>query len=173
MKLYTPLALLFVLSLGTSAVAADESAAATGPLGAMNYFAGSWNCTGGMLGKPAGKAVVSFELELGSIYQESVDVAAMDKQPAYHFLGSVAYDAKKHRLIGAGIDQMGSWGVSWTAGWVGNVLTWRDIVTADGDLGREVITKSGAATYDDVGYAKVSGVEKAVFKAHCIKAASS
>jgi len=125
-----------------------------------------------MLGKPAGKAVVAFELELGDVFQESVDVAAMDKQPAYHYLSSIAYDAKKHRLIGAGLDQTGSWGVSWTAGWVGNAMTWRDIATADGDLGRDVITKSGAGVYDDVGYAKDKGVEKAVFKAHCVKAAS-
>ena len=175
MQIHTSLALLFVLALGVAPLsAAADPAAATGPMSAMTFFVGTWNCSGAMVGKQVGKATVAFEVELdGDLMQQSIDAPAMGKRPAYHSLGSMAYDAKKHRFITAGIDHSGAWGISWTRGWVGNALTWTDIATADGDLGHEVVTKAGAAAYDDVFYAKVKGVQKAIFKAHCIKAASS
>jgi hypothetical protein len=172
MQIRMSFALLFTLALAGSPVfAASEPTSATGPMSAMNYFIGSWNCTGGPVGQPAGKAVVAYEMELGGdIVQESLDVAAMGKNPGFRDLGSIAYDAKKHRFSSAGVDSMGGWGVSWSAGWKGDTITWTDIATADGDLGRIVATKAGATAYDLLGYSKVKGVEKVSLKVHCTKA---
>jgi len=165
------LALLFMLVLaGPPAFAASDPTAATGPLSAMNYFIGSWNCTGGPVGPPPGKATILYEVETGNIIQESIDVAPAGKSPGIHYLTAYSYDAKKHRIYAAGVDAMGGWGVSWTAGWKGDVLAWTDVVTSDGDLGRGTITKAGATAYNILAYAKVKGVEKVVLKVHCDKA---
>jgi|GEM_PF-1354667 len=172
MRFVTPVISLTMLAAlaGSSAFAEmGTSKTATWPLGgALGYFVGTWNCSGGPTSNKPRKATVGYEWELGNtLLQDQVDVPAAGKLPAYRAGTYSAYDPKKKRIVASGVNMYGEWNVSWTAGWKGSKLTWRDVATADGKLGTDTVTRNSSISFDDVGY---DSTGKVVFKAHCDKA---
>jgi hypothetical protein len=171
MRFVTPvisLALLAALA-ASSALAQTAAPAPTGPLAnALGYFVGTWNCKGGPTSMKSRGATVAYEWELGNtMVEDQVDVPATGKLPAYRAASYSAYDAKKKRVVVSGNTMYGEWSAAWTAGWNGTKLTWHDVATADGKLGRDVITRNSATSFDDIGYDSHGKVD---FKAHCDKA---
>lgn len=166
----TSLALLAALA-GASALAQTASPAPMGPLAnALGYFAGTWNCNGGLVTDKPRAATVAWEWELGNtMLERQVNVPALGKIPAYRSGNYSSYDPKKKHVVSTGVNMYGEWNVSWTAGWKGNKLTWTDVAATDNRVGKNIITKVDASTFDNVGYDSAGKVD---FKAHCVKAPS-
>ena len=165
----TSLALLAALA-GVS-VAQTASPAPMGPLAnALGYFAGTWNCTGGLVKDKPRAAIVAWEWELGNtMIERQVNVPAVGKMPAYRSGNYSSYDPKRKRVVSAEVNMYGEWNSGWTAGWKGNTLTWADVANSDNKLGKNIITKVDASTFDNVGYDSTGKVD---FKAHCVKGPS-
>jgi len=147
-----------IVALGGPAARAQTAAPAvpapTGPLAkTLGYFAGTWNCMGGPTsGKPRA-AMVAYEWELGNtMVEQQVDVPAAGKLPPYRGANYTAYNPKTKRVISSGINMYGDWNVSSTAGWMGATLVWVDVASADGKLGKDIVTRLSTNVFNDVGY---------------------
>jgi hypothetical protein len=149
--------------------AAPAMPAPTGPLAkTFGYLVGTWNCTGGPMSNKPRAAMVAYEWELGNtMVEQQVDVPAAGKLPAYRGANYTAYNPNTKRVISSGINMYGDWNVSSTAGWMGATLVWVDVASADGKLGKDVVTRLSTNAFNDVGYGSNGKVE---FKAHCVKA---
>jgi hypothetical protein len=160
---------LFVAPAGSSVLAQTPSPTPTGPLAkVMGYFVGTWNCKGGPTSNKPRSATVEYEWTLGNtMVEEQVDVPAAGKMPAYRAGSYASYAAKAKHVISSGSNMYGDWDISWTAGWKGAALSWADVATSDGKLGKDTTTRLSSTAFDDVGY---DNKGKLVFRAHCDKA---
>lgn len=117
------------------AVAAPMSAQSASGMAAMQYYVGSWSCTGGMTSDPPTHASVTYTMDNG-ILRQWVAVAPSGKmtQP-YYIAFALSYDAKHQRYSQTGLDSLGSWWASSAKPFTGNTEHWTDTASSSGKLG--------------------------------------
>jgi hypothetical protein len=133
---------------------------ATG-MAAMQYYVGSWSCTGGTIGKKMLHASLKYTMD-GDILQNWIHVS-----DGYVQSGSISYDSKNDRYVNAGVANDNTWFVNYMT-LSGNTETSVDHATADGKLGHGVTVRTSNTSFTYTGYPTVSGGNPN-FKASCQK----
>jgi hypothetical protein len=137
---------------------------ATG-MSAMQYYVGSWSCTGGTPGKTQVHAALTFTINGGLMRQwVVVPVQTGQKTPYYQSVAST-YDAKHGRYVDVGMDNSGGWGVTYVT-LNGNTERGVDHVTSDGKLGHDTTVRVNNSTFTYTGYPTLTST-MANFKATC------
>jgi hypothetical protein len=134
---------------------------ATG-MAAMQYYVGTWSCTGGSVGKPPGHATLKYTMN-GDVLQ-----AWIQAPKGYVESSATTYDSKNDRYVDAGVANDSTWFVTYRT-ISGNTETSVDHATTDGKLGHGITVRTGSANFTYAGYPTASG-GKADFKATCQKA---
>ena len=148
------------------AFAAPAGAQTPAGMGAMQYYVGTWSCTGGPVGPPAQKATLTYTLDSG-IMRQLVVVPVQGKMTKPYALSSdTTYDAKKGRFVSTANDSGASWGVSVAKPWTGNTEQWTDIANSDGKLGHGKVVRTDKDDFDYIGYPTSTGT-KPNFKVTC------
>lgn len=110
------------------------SAQSASGMAAMQYYVGSWSCTGGMVGDPS-HASVTFTMDNG-ILRQFVSVSPTTKMPQpYYVTFTLAYDAQHQRYTQTTLDSFGHWSVSYAKAFTGNTEHWTDTASDSGKLG--------------------------------------
>jgi hypothetical protein len=149
-----------------AAVAASLTLAATLParsatgMEAMQYYVGTWSCTGGLIGKQPFHFTVTYAMN-GAILRSWLSAKG------YVQSGSLAYDSKNHRYINAAVANDGTWFVAY-ATVSGTTESSIDHVTSDGKLGRLMIMRTSNTSFTSTGYSAISG-GKVFLEATCRK----
>lgn len=147
------------------ALAFHSTAQSATGMSAMQYYVGSWTCTGGAPGKTPVHATLTFTLDNG-LLREWVVVPVQTGQKTPYDGGELrTYDATHHRYAAVSMNNDGSWGVTYVT-LNGNIETGIDHVTQDGKLGRGVTNRVSNTTFTYTGYPTLTSA-KADFKASC------
>jgi hypothetical protein len=131
----------------------------------MQYYVGSWTCTGGTIGRPAATAGVVYTLDRTALR----DTVVVNTTPASRAWMTVEtkYDAAKGVYVNTGFDD-GSWDVSYAKPWSANTESWTDHSTANGKLGRDVVVRVNRSTFTHTYYDSMSGT-KPSFRFKCTR----
>lgn len=148
-----------VIAASLTLTVAFPARSATG-MEAMQYYVGTWSCTGGMIGKQPLYFTLRYALN-GDILRSWLSAKG------YVQSGSLTYDSKNHRYINASVANDGTWFVAY-ATISGTAESSIDRVTSDGKLGRLIIVRTSSTRFASTGYSAVSD-GKAIFKATCRK----
>jgi hypothetical protein len=155
------IAALVAMSAATLALAFTLPARSATGMSAMQYYVGTWSCTGGTIGKKSLHATVKYTMD-GNVLQDWIRVS-----DGYVQSGSLTYDSKNDRYVGAGVASDNSWYVSYTT-LSGNTETSVDHVNSSGMLGHGILVRTSSTNLTYTGYPTVSG-GKANFKVTCQK----
>ena len=100
-------------------------------MASMQYYVGTWTCTGGEIGEAATTATLTYTLDDGVLRQwVNVPVQGKMKKP-YVLNSTTTYDVKNSRYVQAGLDSNAAWWISYAKPWSGDRdLSPHDIVTA-------------------------------------------
>jgi hypothetical protein len=133
---------LFVLA---AAVAIPAGATTPTGMGAMNYYVGTWSCTGAV-GRTQEHATIAYTLADGVLTQTVIDpMQGKMKQPATEVY-AISYDAKHSRYVLAGTATSGNWNVAYAKPWTGNTESWIDQASS-GKLRRRQVVRVNANTW--------------------------
>lgn len=157
-----------LLFLALFAIAALPAAAqSTSGASALQYYVGTWSCTGQATGQPPTRATITYTMDSGVLHQ-TIDAPKMGKmKQAYVSSDSETYDAKGNRYLVAGVsNQPAAWTSMWTMS--GNVETGRDLFVASGKPGRSQTVRNSNSMFTYTGYNAVAST-KPDFKATCRK----
>jgi hypothetical protein len=133
---------------------------ATG-IAAMQYKVGTWQCTGGTIGKRPFHFTVTYTMN-GDLLQ------IWFRWPkGYVESGSLTYDSKNHRYVRADVASDGTWFVAYDT-ISGSTETSVDQANNEGKLGRLVTVRNGSTSFTSTGYTAVSG-GKPFLKSSCQK----
>lgn len=150
------------------AFAAPAGAQPATGMAAMQYYVGTWSCTGGPVGPPSQKATVTYNLDAG-VMRQWVDVPPQGKMKTPFAVSSATtYDAKKGRYVSAALDTSSAWGVSVAKPWTSSTERWTDIATNDGKLGHGILVRTDENDFTYTGYPTMTGT-KPNFKVACKK----
>jgi hypothetical protein len=127
---------------------------------AMQYYVGTWSCTGSTVGKQPFHFSLRYAMN-GGILRSWLSANG------YVQSGSLTYDSKNHRYINAAVASDGTWFVAY-ATISGTAESSIDHVTSEGKLGRLIIVRTSNTRFASTGYPAVSD-GKAFFKATCRK----
>ena len=143
------------------------AAQSTSGASALEYYVGTWSCTGQATGQPPTRATLTYTLDSGILHQ-TIDAPKMGKmKQAYISSSSTTYDAKNNRYIGSGLNNnAAAWASIWTLS--GNVETGRDLWVSNGKPGRSQTVRNSSTTFTYSGYDTVAST-KPNFKATCRK----
>ncbi|HZV77209.1 MAG TPA: hypothetical protein VFF63_05605 [Candidatus Babeliales bacterium] len=109
---------------------------------ALQYYVGSWSCTGGPIGQTPVKAAVTYTLDDG-VMREWVTISPQGKMKKPYVLSiATTYDAKNGRYVQDGVDSDAAWFVSFAKPWSGNTEQWADHTTSSGKLGHGQTVRS-------------------------------
>jgi hypothetical protein len=133
---------------------------ATG-MAAMQYYVGSWSCTGGTIGKKTLHATIKYTMD-GDVLQDWIHVS-----DGYVQSSSLSYDSKNDRYVNAGVANDNTWFVNYTT-LSGNTETGIDHARSDGKLGRGITVRTSSTSFTYTGYPNASAA-KPDFKATCQK----
>lgn len=145
--------LVLLVSLFSTAAAFAQMPQKSPKLAELDYFVGSWDCTGtafAMGDSPEhatkGKAKGAWTLDgqwLAISYDEMKDAHNPHPVSARLFLG---YDWQLKEIVSGGLDNMGGYSMTSTAGWDGSVLTLEGPMHSGGATmkAREMFTKKSA-----------------------------
>ena len=150
------------------AVAALPAAAqSTSGASALQYYVGSWSCTGQATGQPPTRATLTYTMDSNVLHQ-TIDAPKMGKmKQAYYSSNSTTYDAKSGRYLVAGVsNDPASWASMWTLS--GNVETGRDLWVSAGKPGRSQTVRNSSSMFTYTGYDTMAST-KPSFKATCRK----
>jgi hypothetical protein len=147
------------------ALALHSTAQSATGMSAMQYYVGSWACTGGTPGKMQVHATINYTLDNGLLRQWTVVPAQSGMKTPYAQSASMTYDAKHNRYVSVGIDSGGGWDVTYVT-INGNVETGIDHVTQDGKLGHGVTHRVNNSTFTYTGYPTLTSTT-ADFEATC------
>lgn len=158
-------ALLFLAFFGIAALPA--AAQSTSGASALQYYVGTWSCTGQATGQPTGHATLTYTMNSGVLHG-MIDAPKMGRmKQAYISSDSTTYDAKNNRYLTAGAsNDPAAWGSMWTLS--GNVETGRDLWVASGKLGRSQTVRNSNTMYTYTGYNTVASTNPN-FRATCRK----
>ena len=135
---------------------ASACAMADGPpaeLAQLDYFVGTWNCTGKTSANPMGPehattATVRAGMTVGGrwlniTYDEKKSAA--NKMP-YHVGVYMGYDATKKQFVEDCVDVFGGYCTQSSSGWNGDTMTFEGTANGMGDPGgvRDIFTKKSA-----------------------------
>jgi len=159
-------ALIAVTSASLALTFALPARAATGMSG-MQYYVGTWSCTGGTIGKKPTQATLTYVMN-GDVLQQWLRVPhSQTMKVPYVQSSSMTYDSKNDRYVDTGVANDGSWFVNYTT-LSGNTETSVDHAVSSGKLGRGVTVRTSSTAFSYTGYPTTSG-GKADFKATCQK----
>lgn len=144
--------------------AAAESASGAS---ALQYYVGTWSCTGQATGQPPVRATLTYTMDSGVLHG-TIDAPMMGKmKKPYVSSDSTTYDAKNNRYLVAGAsNDPAAWTGMWTLS--GNVETGRDLYVASGKLGRSQTVRNSGRMYTYTAYNTVAST-KPNFRATCRK----
>jgi len=152
----------FVLAAISTVPAGAQSAGMT----AMQYYVGSWTCTGGPIGQKPVTANVTYTIDNG-VMREWVMVAAQGKmKKPYVLSNATTYDTKNGRFVQAGVDSDAAWWVSYAKPWSGNSEVWMDHANSTGKLGRGEVSRTDHNDFTFNGYPSASAA-KPNFRVTC------
>jgi hypothetical protein len=154
-------AALIVFAAAWLALALAQPARSATGMSSMQYYVGTWSCTGGPIGKKPLHATIKYTLD-GNILQNWIHVS-----DGYVSSGSLVYDSKKDGYVSTGAANDGSWSVSHGT-LNGNTETFVDDANSTGKLGRGVTVRNSSSSFTYTGYPTASG-GTANFKAACQK----
>ena len=117
-------------------VAGPASARAESGAAALQYYAGTWSCRAGVIGRPAVKSTVTYTFNSGLLH-EWVDVPPQGKMTK-PYLNSIAtsYDSERGNYVQTGTDNQGFWWVSFAEPWTGKTEEWTNRVASDNRIRR-------------------------------------
>jgi hypothetical protein len=136
--------------------AAPAGAQQAGGMSAMEYYVGTWACTGGPTANAPVKATTTYVMN-SDVLSQSVSVPMQPgmKSPLSISLAYV-YDGKS-RYLQTYLDSRGSWNVSYAPPWTGNTEKWTDLSSNNGKLGRGEAVRTDHDHYTFTGYATPTG----------------
>jgi hypothetical protein len=138
---------------------------ATG-MAAMQFYVGSWKCTGGAPGEAPTTASLTNTLDDGVLH-ESIAVPPQGKMKSPYMLSiSTTYDAKHARYVQTGLDNQAAWWVGYAKPWTGSTEKWIDHANSSGKPGRTEFVRTGVNGYTITGYATIAAA-KSNFKVTC------
>ncbi len=142
--------------------AAAQSSSGTS---ALQYYVGTWSCTGGPPGHQNQKATITYTFDSGVLHQTIQAPKQGSMKTAYVSTTSTTYDGKNNRYISAGVSNDPS---SFTGMWTmsGNVETSRDMWVSSGKLGHGQTVRNNNNMFTYTGYNTMSAT-KPDFKAAC------
>jgi hypothetical protein len=142
----------------TATVALTMPVAAQSATGmdALQYYVGTWTCTGGNVGTPSQTATVTFTLDSGILREWIVVAAQGNMKNPYAISAAFSYDSKNDRFAQAGTDSISEWWVSYAKPWTGDTEDWTDQQNSTGKLGRSQIVRSAQDTYVYTGWETVT-----------------
>jgi hypothetical protein len=157
-----------VLAAGILVLACAAPAAAAPGMAAMQYYVGSWTCTGGPVGAPPLNATTTYTLDSGLMHQwVTVPRQRQGKMTKPYVISfATTYDAKKRQYVQTSLDSDGAWGVSVAKLWTGNTEQWTDSATSDGKLGHGTGFRTSANAYVYTGYPTATST-KPNFRVSC------
>jgi hypothetical protein len=164
--------MLSVLGLGLAAPAGAQpigggaGGGAQGPMQAMRYYVGTWNCAGGAAGQPSAVGTVAFTMD-GTALRSSVGVAAQGKLSRAWLSVETKYDPAKQLYVDTAFDD-GGWDVSYARPWTGQTEDWMDHSTANGKLGHIRFVRVDNSHYVETGYATMAATQPE-FKITCTR----
>jgi hypothetical protein len=137
------------------AFACGSAAGAQTPGGmqAMQYFVGTWECSGGPVGVSPFNMTVTFDKIDSGIMRERDTVHIPGQTSPYTASKSVTYDAKNDRWVQTQLDDQGAWTVSYLKPWTGDTEEWVDQATSEGKPGRSETVRTNATSFAFYGYA--------------------
>lgn len=139
---------------------------ATG-MNAMQYYVGTWACSGGTPGEKPGPATLVYTMTDGVLHQMvTAPMTGKMKQP-YAQSDAETYDARNNRYVDAGMANSGRWWVGYTT-LNGNTENSVDHMASNGKLGHGVTVRTSSTAFTFTGYPTLSG-GKPDFKATCHK----
>ncbi len=127
---------------------------------AMQYYLGTWSCTGGTIGKPPGHATLTYTMN-GNVLQDWIRAPK-----GYVQSSALTYDSKNDRYVSAGVANTNHWFVSYTT-LSGNTETSVDHASS-GTLVHGITVRTSSTTFTYTGYPALSA-GKPDFKATCRK----
>ena len=133
-------------------------------MAALQPFVGTWSCVGGAPGEKPVNATVTYVAESG-VLRQCITMGSQGEVRGA-FAGAFSDDEQKHRYTYAWTDNHGGWGVSVAKPWSGNTISWTDLSSDDGKLGRSQDAWTGK---DDFVYTRYDTATSATpsFKASC------
>ena len=147
------------------ALALHSTAQSATGMSAMQYYVGSWSCTGTEVGKSPAHATLHYTLDSG-ILTEWIRVPVQNgMKTAFSETVTTAYDAKDNRYVEAYVHDNGEWGVSYFT-FNGNMERDVDHAAWDGKLGHSVTNRVSNSTFTVIAYPTLTST-KADFRATC------
>jgi hypothetical protein len=160
------LALFALIAVGATAAALPAGAQSAG-VSALQYYVGTWACTGGPPGKPQSKATITYTLDSGILHSTIAAPKQNGMTQPYLQSSSTTYDAKNNRYIAGGVsnDPM-----TFTSAWTlsGNVETSRDLSVSSGKPGHGTTVRNSSSMFTYTGYPTMTSTRPS-FKATCRK----
>ncbi len=134
-------------------------------MSAMQYYVGSWSCTGGPLAQPPVHAALTYTMDSG-VLRQMINVPKQGKmRTAYISSSSQLYDSKTSRYLATALSNDGGWDVSSTT-LSGNTERSTDLATKDGKLGHGTTVRVNNDMFTSTGYPTATAT-KPDFKATC------
>jgi hypothetical protein len=131
----------------------------------LQYYVGTWSCTGGPVGQSPNKATITYTLDSGVLHQTIAAPKQGTMKTAYVSSASTTYDAKGNRYITGGVsNDPASFTSMWTLS--GNVETSRDTWTSSGKPGHGQTIRNSNSMFTYTGYSTLTST-KPSFKAVC------
>jgi hypothetical protein len=154
------IAAILVIATATLALTFVLPARSATGMSAMQYYVGTWSCTGGTIGKKPLHATINYTMD-GKVLQSWIHVS-----DGYVQSDSLTYDSKNDRYVSAGVANDNTWFVSYVT-LNGNTETSADHANSSGKLRRGTTVRTNTS-FTFTGYPAMSG-GKADFKATCQK----
>jgi len=157
-----------ILGLAALVLALGAPAGAQTPMGAMEYYAGSWSCMVGNPSAPLQKGTAVYTLEDG-VMSETVHMPAQGKMTsAYHAVAATTYDAKAHHYVQTWLGNQADWSVSVMGAMAGKTEHWADTQNSTGKLQHTIVTRTSQNQFDFESYPTLESM-KANFKGSCTR----
>jgi hypothetical protein len=137
-------------------VTSVRAQAQTTGMDALTYYAGTWKCSAGDVGKTPDIGTVVGAFESGVLKQAISIPRQHAMKQAYGLVITTTYDPKRRRYYEANVDNQGYWEISVAKPWTGKTENWTDIATADGKLGHSTTVRTSADNYDNLTSTKPS-----------------
>jgi hypothetical protein len=121
-------------------------AEAADPMGALQFFVGTWSCIEHPPNKPSLSSTFTFVMESGLLRQWIVRPKQGSMRAPYVVNSTFAYDSTHRRYVQTEMDNEAAWWVSAADSWQGDTLHWVDLSTST-TLSRWEMTRVDPATF--------------------------
>ncbi|MGB6951936.1 MAG: hypothetical protein WBD57_10035 [Candidatus Cybelea sp.] len=157
-----------LLGFAVLAMALSAPAGAQTPMGAMEYYVGSWSCMVGNPSETPQKGTAVYGIENG-VMTETVHMPPQGKMTsAYHAVAAATYDAKAHHYVQTWLGNQADWSVSVMGAMAGKTEHWADTQNSTGKLTHTIVTRTSQNQFDFESYPTLSSM-KGNFKGSCTR----